>query len=302
LLQISSLQNGRIKQLVKLSKRRERDQHRLTLVEGAREISHLLATGIVPREVYVCPALLDDETRILLSQLQNLAHDNPSTSPLGTAPARSTAVTPSVARYPAVTPVFFEVTAAVFEKIAYRVSGGLLLVISYVNQSLAELRLSDTPFLVIIEGVEKPGNLGAILRTADAAGVDAVIVCAGATDLHNPNVVRASLGALFTLPMVEVETAELLLWLALHKIQAVAADPAATVAYTMQDLTVPLAIVMGSEAYGLSPTWLTHADAMVKIPMRGAVDSLNLSAATAIVLYEALRQRMQATVNQNAPY
>lgn len=266
MLQISSLQNNRIKSLVKLSKRRERDQRRVTIVEGSRELTHLVQAGIVPHEVYVCPELLDGETRMLFQQLE--------------------------ARYPQAS--MTAVTPAVFEKIAYRAGGGLLTVIPYINRPLTALELSKTPFIVVIEGVEKPGNLGAILRTADAVGVDAVIVCAGATDLHNPNVVRASLGALFTLPIAEVATAELLPWLVTNHIQTVAADPAATTPYTKQNLAVPLAIIMGSEAEGLSATWTQIATASVKIPMYGAMDSLNLSVATAVLLYEALRQRTAA--------
>ncbi len=269
MLKISSLQNSRVKSLVKLSKRRERDQRQATLVEGGREITRLLAANIWPQEVYVCPELLEPETERALHQVTALA-----------AGAKGVAA-----------PDFFEVTSAVFAKIAYRASGGLLLVIPYVNRALEQLTLREPPLVVIIEGVEKPGNLGAILRTADAVGVDAVIVCAGATDLHNPNVVRASLGALFTLPIVEATSEALFAWLAAHHIQLLAADPAATVAYTAYDCTVPLAVAMGSEAHGLSSAWLQRADAVVTIPMHGVVDSLNLSAATAVVLYEVLRQR-----------
>ncbi|MEZ4676201.1 MAG: RNA methyltransferase [Caldilineaceae bacterium] len=264
MLQLSSLQNSRVKNLGKLAKRRARDQQRVTLVEGIREISHALDAGIQPIEIYICPERLDGEAQALVKRM--------------------------VAETPAPT---YEVTAAVFEKIAYRgESGGLLLVIPYVDKPLTALPLSPEPFLVVIEGVEKPGNLGAILRTADAAGVDAVIVCAGATDLHNPNVVRASLGALFTLPVAEVTTTTLIAWLQTNGIQTVAADPAGMHYHTTVDFAGPVAIVMGSEAYGLSETWLAAADQRVKIPMRGAVDSLNLSAATAIMLYEVVRQRL----------
>lgn len=285
MLQLSSLQNNRIKTLVKLSKRRERDARRVTLVEGAREIFHLLEAGLLPEEVYVCPALLDSETQPLLSRLQQ-SHEHLSAKMSAVSPLLTTA---ALAVAP---PEFIEVTPPVFEKIAYRASGGLLLVLPYVNQPLTSLPLSHTPLVVVIEGVEKPGNLGAILRTADAVGVDAVIVCAGATDLHNPNVVRASLGALFTLPIAEVGVDELRAWLTAHQIHIVAADPAATIYYAAHDFSVPTAVVMGSEAHGLSQSWLTGADAIVKIPMHGVVDSLNLSAATAVILYEALRQRM----------
>lgn len=267
MLQISSLQNSRIKNLVKLTKRRTRDEQRLTLVEGVREIGHALDAGIIPVEVYGCPELLDGEGQLLWTRLITLATVQPALTLL-------------------------EVTAPVFAKIAYRGdSGGLLLVIPYVDRPLAALPLRAAPFVVIIEGVEKPGNLGAILRTADAAGVDGVVVCAGATDLHNPNVVRASLGALFTLPIAEATTNEVLNWLAQQQIRAIAASPEGTTPYTALTLTAGVAIVMGSEALGLSSAWLTAADAVVTIPMRGRLDSLNLSAATAVMLYEVVRQR-----------
>jgi TrmH family RNA methyltransferase len=267
LLEITSLQNNRIKQLAKLTKRRERDQQRLTTVEGVREIGQALAAGVVPLTVYFCSERLDETGQRLLAQLTGLAQTG--------------------------TTELVEVTTAVFEKIAYRgESGGLLLTIPYVDQPLAQLPLTPNPFLVVVEGVEKPGNLGAILRTADAAGVDAVIVCAGATDLHNPNVVRASLGALFTLPVAEVAGQELIGWLHAQGIQIVAADPAANTYHIAAQLTGPVAIVMGSEADGLSAQWLRAADLTVKIPMRGRVDSLNLSAATAVLLYEVVRQRL----------
>lgn len=267
LLQISSLQNSRIKNLVKFTKRHARDEQRITVVEGAREISHALDAGVIPLEVYCCPTLLDAEGRALFARLTLLAAAQP-------------------------TLMLFEVTAAVFAKIAYRGdSGGLLLVIPYIDRPLAALPLRTPPFVVVIEGVEKPGNLGAILRTADAAGVDAVVVCAGATDLHNPNVVRASLGALFTLPIAAATTSEVLTWLQQQQIHAIAASPHGTITYTKVALTDGVAIVMGSEALGLSAAWLAAATAVVTIPMRGQLDSLNLSAATAVMLYEVVRQR-----------
>lgn len=264
---ISSLQNARVKELVKLSKRRERDERRVTLVEGTREIGHALNAGVVPVEIYVCPELVTaPASQALLAHCARLAQQHST---------------------PMVT-----VTPAVFAKIAYREdSGGLLLVIPYVARQLAQMPPRATPFLTVIEGVEKPGNLGAILRTADAAGVDGVIVCTGATDVHNPNVVRASLGALFTVPLAEAQTEQVIAWLQRQQIHIVAASPYGQQEYTAPDLTQPVAIVMGSEAHGLTPAWLTAAATVVRIPMRGVVDSLNLSAATAVLLYEVVRQR-----------
>jgi TrmH family RNA methyltransferase len=267
-LLISSLQNARIKELVKLAKRRDRDERRVTIVEGTREIGHALHAGIVPQEVYLCTELATGPAnQALIARCEELARQR-----------QTSLVT---------------VTPAVFAKIAYREeSGGLLLVIPYVTQPLARLSVAHAPFFTVIEGVEKPGNLGAILRTADAAGVDGVIVCAGATDVHNPNVVRASLGALFTVPLAEARTDAVIQWLQQQQIQIVAASPEGTQDYIVPDYRAPVAVVMGSEAYGLAPVWLSAAQAVVRIPMHGAVDSLNLSAATAILLYEVVRQRM----------
>ncbi|MEZ4729577.1 MAG: RNA methyltransferase [Caldilineaceae bacterium] len=265
---ISSLQNARIKELVKLSKRRDRDTRRVTVVEGAREIGHALAAGFVPQEVYLCPELATSaETQALITTCDRLVRQGLTT--------------------------MVTVTPAVFAKIAYREeSGGLLLVMPYVTRHLAQMSSSAAPFFAVIEGVEKPGNLGAILRTADAAGVDGVIVCAGATDVHNPNVVRASLGALFTVPIAEATTDQVIAWLQQHRIRIVAATPEGLINYTIPDYTAPVAVVMGSEAYGLAPAWFAAAADLVQIPMRGVVDSLNLSAATAILLYEVVRQRL----------
>jgi TrmH family RNA methyltransferase len=264
---ITSLQNARIKAVVKLAKRQERDSRRVTVVEGLREITHALNRNVIPVEAYFCPELLaGDEAHQLVHRLQQLAE-------------RSSLE-------------LFTVTPEVFAKITYRTdSDGLLLVIPYLDTQLARLPLGKPPFLVVIEGVEKPGNLGAILRTADAVGVDGVIVCAGATDLHNPNVIRASLGALFTVPLAEGTTEQALAWLRQRGIQTVATLPAATTRYTAINLAGPVAIVMGSEAHGLGQAWQSAADQTVSIPMLGALDSLNLATATALLLYEVRRQR-----------
>ena len=269
---ISSLQNSRVKRVVKLNDRSQRDAEGLTVVEGVREARRALAAGITPREAFVCPNLLDAEGRAVAAQLEALAG------------RRQTEV--------------FTVTTAVFAKLAYRATtGGLLLVIPYLDRPLERLPLGRPPFLVVVDGAEKPGNLGAILRTADAAGVDGLIVTGDAstrTDLHNPNVVRASLGALFTVPVAAATVAETIAWLRAHQIAILATTPAAARVYTAVDLTGPIAIVMGSEAHGLPPAWLAAAELQARIPMRGAVDSLNLSAATALLLYEVVRQRYPA--------
>lgn len=280
-MQITSLQNPRIKQVVKLNNRRQRDSVRQTVVEGAREAARALDSGLIPTEAYYCPVLAGSpEIGRLLERLQHLAQLGQTT--------------------------LFEVTPAIFHKIAYRgESDGLLLVIPYLRRELDDLPLGQPPLLVVLENVDKPGNLGAVLRTADAAGADGLIVCgeegpAGA-DVHNPNVIRASLGALFTVPVVEVENGRLLTWLRQHHIQIIAATPQATQSYLVVDMTQPTAILMGSEADGLSPTWLAAADQQVFIPMHGVIDSINLSVATALLLYEAVRQRMVFSARNTSP-
>lgn len=265
---ITSLQNGRIKHVVRLNQRRYRDEQQLTLVEGVREVTRALARGIVPQEAFLCTDLLPAEAATAVSHLHTLATEKQTR--------------------------LYEVTSAVFAKIAYREeSGGLLLTIPYLPARLDDLPLSATPLLAIIEGAEKPGNVGAILRSADGAGIDGVILCCAGpgADLHNPNVIRASLGTLFTVPVATASHSELLTWLQQRHIQIVAADPQAEAVYTAVDLTQPTAIVAGSEAHGLSPFWLANARQRVRIPMRGEADSLNLSISIALLLYEALRQR-----------
>ena len=186
----------------------------------------------------------------------------------------------------------FELTKDTFAKVAYRERpDGLLAVAPQWRRTLEELALPATPFLLVVEAIEKPGNLGTILRSADAAGCDAVIVCDPVTDIFNPNVVRASTGVLFSVPLVVAESAVVHAWLKGNKIHTVATTPAAETLYTAADLRGPLAVIMGSEQYGLSEFWLKHADLPVRIPMAGQADSLNVAMATIITLFEAVRQR-----------
>ena len=186
-----------------------------------------------------------------------------------------------------------------FAKVAYREHpDGLLAVAPQWKRTLADLALADpsagrAPFLLVVEAIEKPGNLGTILRSADAAGCDAVIVCDPVTDIFNPNVVRASTGVLFSMPLVVEESARVFAWLRENQIRMVATTPAAESLYTDADLRGPLAVIMGSEQYGLSEFWLQHADLPVRIPMAGQADSLNVAMATIVTLFEAVRQRQQ---------
>jgi TrmH family RNA methyltransferase len=263
---ISSLQNNRIKELLKLTKHSERQQRRVTTVEGERECMHALHAGVIPHEAYISPPLLSAQGVAIVEQLSRLEKK------------RQTHL--------------YEITPEVFAKIAYREdSGGLLLLIPYLDDRLHDFKPASPAFITVIEGVEKPGNLGAILRTADAAGTQAVIVTAGATDIHNPNVIRASLGAIFTVPVFESPTGETIKWLQQRGIQIVAATPDATKLYTETDYRRSSAIVMGSEAHGLGAQWRSAATDLVTIPMLGVMDSLNLSTSTALMLYEVIRQR-----------
>lgn len=277
MLTITSPQNPRIKRMIKLNDRRARDGARQTVVEGAREIRLALDHGVVPLEVYLCPELIDGP------EAEAIAHRLRASAPAGATE-------------------LFQVTPDLFAKMAYRgQSGGLLIVIPYRALGLNDLRFHGAPFLVVIEEAEKPGNLGAVLRTADAAGVDAVIVptpigshSAGTgrgTDLHNPNVIRASLGAYFTVPVVAASNEQAVPWLRERNIAIVAATPAAAARYTAADMTGPVALAIGSEAWGLSETWLAAADQQVCIPMTGSVDSLNLATSAALMIYEVVRQR-----------
>ncbi len=262
---ITSLQNPRVKQLVKLRDRRPRDAAGVFMVEGYRQIRRALDKGFKPTEFYYSPAwFLGDQAN---------------------EPALLAEAAAGGAR-------LFELTKDAFAKVAYRERpDGLIAILPQWRKTFDELPLSPTPFLLVVEAIEKPGNLGTILRSADAAGVDGLIVCDPVTDLFNPNVVRASTGVLFSVPVVIAESAAVRAWLKDRGIRSVATTPAATESYTDSDLTGPLAIVMGSEQYGLSDDWLHEADHCVRIPMAGQADSLNVAMATIITLFEAMRQR-----------
>jgi len=260
---ISSLQNPRIKHLVKLRDRRPRDEAGVFLVEGYREIRRALEKGIRLQELYVSPDWFLGENEPSLIDQAELAGAQ-----------------------------IFELTKEAFAKVAYRERpDGLLAVAPQWKRALGELRLPELPFILVVEAIEKPGNLGTILRSADAAGCDAVIVCDPVTDIFNPNVVRASTGVLFSVPLVVDESAGVHAWLREKKIRTIATTPSAEKLYTETDLRGPLAVIMGSEQYGLSEFWLKHCDQPVRIPMAGQADSLNVAMATIITLFEAVRQR-----------
>lgn len=259
---ITSVQNPRIKQVARLRDRRNRDREELMLVEGVDELSLALAGGARPQAVFYCPELSPRPLDDVLARSENAGAE------------------------------LVEVSPPVFQKLAYREHpDGILAVLPAVRRRLDDLTPGGRPLFLVAEAVEKPGNLGALLRTADACSVNGVIVCDPTTDLNNPNVVRSSRGTLFTVPLAEASTPEAIAWLRARQIAIVAATPQASLPYTQADLCGPVAIAVGAEDEGLSAAWLGQADRAVRIPMLGQVNSLNVSTAAALLLFEALRQR-----------
>lgn len=257
-MHITSTQNPKIKHIVKLREdKRQRQKDGLILVEGFDELTLALRCGLVPQTLLTAPELASRD--------------------------------PGIPHAEAVT-----VSRAVFEKISHRENpDGWLGIFPTPKTSLEDLKLSEMPLVIVAESLEKPGNLGAILRTADAAKVDAVLVCDPRVDLYSPNVIRASRGAVFAVPAVEVDSASALAWLRAKTLRIVAATPSAEMNYTEADLRVPLAVAVGAEDRGLKELWMKNADFRIKIPMLGAINSLNVSVAAALIVYEVLRQRNQ---------
>jgi len=259
---ITSTRNPRIREVLALRRRPERERTGLMLVEGHDELAVALASGARPAALYHCPSLTGTSGRDRLLE-------------------RAAAAGAEVV----------EVGERVFERIAYRQApDGWLAVLPAVPTGLARLRVPDDGVVLVCESVEKPGNLGAMLRTADAAGLDAVIACPAATDWGNPNVVRASKGALFTVPVAEAGHDELVAWLRERGLAIVTARPDAGRAFTEHEFRGGVALVVGAERDGLSEGWSRAADAEVSIPMFGAVNSLNVAASAAVLVYEVLRQ------------
>jgi TrmH family RNA methyltransferase len=261
---ITSPANGRLKSLVALRRRRAREEAGLTLVEGYDELSLALEAGVAPRTLYYCPELMLDPAaqQDVLRRVQGLGSD---TQQLG---------------------------RAAFEKVAYREGpDGFLAVVDAVIRTCVELPVGPVPLALICQGVEKPGNLGAMLRTADAAGVAAVVAADPVTDWGNPNLVRASKGTVFSVPVASDSTIETLKWLSDNGIALVATTPDTDMYYTDVDYTGSVAIAVGAEKYGLTDEILAAAAYKIRIPMVGRANSLNVAASAAIVIYEAVRQR-----------
>ena len=259
---ITSVHNEGVKRVVRLRDRRGRDERGLTLVEGVREVRQAMRAGWTIQRAYVCRDGAYHCPRELTDEL---------------AAAGVTTL---------------ETTPEVYRKMCYgERTEGVLAVVEPVARTLEDLELSANPLVVVMESVEKPGNLGAVLRTCDGAGVEALLVCDERTDVCNPNIVRASMGALFTVPVVVCRSQEAAVFLTNKGIRSFAAVVQAAGHYFDHDLSGPCAIVLGSEQDGLSDFWRDHATEQVRIPMRGKLDSLNVSVSAAILVYEALRQR-----------
>ena len=260
---ITSLTNPRVKELVRLRDRRPRDRTSTFLVEGFRAVMRAHAAGTELRTLYVCPELFLGANEASLID---------SVADTGTE--------------------IVELAEAPFRKAAYRDRPeGLLAVAAQFDTSLDALELSDDALVLVVEAIEKPGNLGTMLRTADAAGCDAVVVCDPTTDPFNPNVVRASTGMLFVVPLAVATSQEAIAHLAERGIRIVATTPDTSLLHSDADLTGAVAIAVGTEQYGLTDAWLDAADTRIRIPMAGHADSLNAAMAAGITLYEAIRQR-----------
>ena len=260
---IASPSNPRIKAAVRLRERRERDRTGLTIVDGARELRRALEAGIAVEEAFVHPPLVrSDDARRVVAALQS---------------GGSSVV---------------EVSDTAFGKLAFGDrSDGVIAVVRSPSTDLKRIALPPDPLVTVLEGVEKPGNVGAVLRSVDGAGADALIVADPRTDVFNPNAIRASLGTIFRVPIGSDATSHVRTWLQALKLRVIAARPDASAAPWDVDMTGPLAIVLGNEAAGLGERWLDGEVTGVRIPMRGIADSLNVSVAAAVLLYEARRQR-----------
>ena len=260
---ITSAQNAALKHLVKLRDRRTRDKENLTILEGYRELTRSREYGMELVECYFSPEHFLGSNEFPL--LEEIAASG----------VKVTRLAPHL-----------------LEKVTYRDRPeGLLAVAKMRKHELSQLPEFDAPLYLVAETIEKPGNLGSMLRSADAVNADGVIICNRQTDVLNPNVIRASTGAIYYVPVAETSSEECVEWLRKHNITSIAASPHSTDVYTDYDMTKGIAIVVGAEQYGLTDYWMNSADVNVQIPMLGKMDSLNVATAATILLYEAARQR-----------
>ncbi len=270
-MELTSPSNPKIKYVVKLRTCSFREESGEMIVEGFRECRRALDNGYRPHAIFHCPELYlknENEPELVDDCAERGAE-------------------------------VYTCSKAAFLKMAYKDRpDGLLMVGPHVSRRLDQLKLPPNALVIVTEAIEKPGNLGTILRSADAANASAVIVCDRTTDIHNPNVVRASTGTMFSVPIVEASSEEALDWLKAHGFKILAATPHAEKLHFEVDLTGNVALAVGAEQYGLTARWMDHADLRVRIPMLGLADSLNVSAAATILVYEAVRQRIAAGIDK----
>ncbi len=256
---ITSSQNPKIKNVLALEKARERKIQNLFVIEGRKELGLAIDAGYNITSIFFCPEIVDlkeDQTILKNDQL------------------------------------LIPVRESVFSKIAYREStGGIIALAEQKHHPLHAVRLSSKPLLLVLEAVEKPGNLGAVLRTADAAGIDAVIICDPRVDFYNPNVIRSSVGCVFSNQIASAPSEETMVWLRSKDIAIFCTSLKASKPYHEVDYTQPCAVIMGTESFGLSPRWINNSTENIIIPMQGKIDSINVSTAAAVVIFEASRQR-----------
>jgi RNA methyltransferase, TrmH family len=261
-VKITSLANPHIKAVVKLRHGHHRRAAGLTIVEEVRAIERAVAARLAVRELYLCPTLADATACALAEKLAGQGGR------------------------------LFEVEPNILAKLAYREKPeGLVAIVQTPRRALTDLALTANSLLVIVEHLEKPGNLGAILRSLDGAGGTGLILCDRRTDIYNPNVIRASTGVVFSMPVVEADVAETVALLRARGVKLLAATPQAQRPYTDIDMTGPIALILGSEHLGLSESLRSAADTQISIPMHGQADSLNVAAAATVLLFEAARQR-----------
>jgi RNA methyltransferase, TrmH family len=260
---ITSLQNPLIKKVQRLQeKSRERRQQGLFVAEGRREVSLALSCGYHAQAIFICQEIFDQDVSYPVD-IEKIPQRN-----------------------------IYQLSTQVYNKIAYRNDlEGIIMLGKIPDHSLQQLKTGKNPLVVILEKVEKPGNLGAILRSCDAAGTDAIIICEPATDIYNPNTIRASLGCIFSNQIATASVEEVVQWLKNSRIISFAASPEAKEEYDIQDYTKPTALVFGSESQGLSEHLMNALEKKIRIPMMGSIDSLNVSVSAAIMLFEAVRQR-----------
>ena len=269
---ITSAQNPKIKGLLELQeKSKARRRTGLFVVEGRRELQHCIEAGFEPHTLFICRDIMTEKE---FDRILGVIEEN----------------------FTGMMCPIIEISQQLYDKIAYRGgTEGNIAELHCKEMTLESLELKENPLVVVLESVEKPGNLGAVLRSADASGADAVIVCDPLTDLYNPNLIRSSIGAIFTVPVATATSEDAIRWLKERNIRIYTAQLQDSEWYYDTDMTGGTAIVMGTEATGLTDVWRKAADAHIKIPMLGRLDSLNVSVSAAILMFEAVRQRNDAT-------